>query len=213
MKWDEFREDVRGTIGVPNRRTIFRIVLLVTAFLILVLLGLAILQYVFPGADEAAERLAEDYSNHAYLVVFLLTLVGSATIFLPAPNMGIVILLISLLDLNPGWVAVVAAIGGSLGEISGYIAGYLGRAVIAPEHTERYQTAEKWMHRYGGWGIAVFAFCPFLIFDLAGIAGGALKYPVGRFLLFCFIGRLPRSFIECYLGASLMDLVLDIVGF
>jgi len=213
MKWSEFFEDVRGTIAMPNRRTLLRIGLLVAAFLVLVVLGLVILQYIFPGADEAAQRLAENYSNHAYLAVFLLTLGGSATIFLPAPGMAIVILLISLLDLNPGWVAVVAAIGGSLGEISGYIAGYLGRAAIAPEHTERYQIAERWMNRYGGLGIAAFAFCPFLIFDLVGIAGGALRYPVGKFLLFCFIGRLPRSFIECYLGLSLMDLVLDVVGF
>ena len=36
--------------------------------------------------------------------------------------------------------------------------------------------------------------------DLAGIAAGALRFPFRKFLLACFAGRLPRSFIEAYLG-------------
>jgi uncharacterized membrane protein YdjX (TVP38/TMEM64 family) len=65
------------------------------------------------------------------------------------------------------------------------------------------------MKRYGGVAIFVFAFLWILPFDLIGIAAGVLKYSIERFLLFCWLGRLPRSLIECYIycytGTALFD--------
>lgn len=56
------------------------------------------------------------------------------------------------------------------------------------------------MKQHGSVTLALFAFMPFLLFDLPGIAAGALRFPFWKFLLACFAGRLPRSFIESYLG-------------
>ena len=64
------------------------------------------------------------------------------------------------------------------------------------------------MKRHGGWAIFLFALFPFLIFDFVGIAAGMLRYPVRKFILYCWLGRLPRAFIECYVGATLLELVL-----
>jgi len=112
----------------------------------------------------------------AYLVVFTVTLLSSATIIFPAP--GVVVLMAAAAKWNPAIVAIVASIGGTLGELTGYYAGYFGRKILVTEYRAGYERAVGWMNRYGLWTTAVFAFVPVLIFDLVGLAAGALKLPI-----------------------------------
>jgi len=144
------------------------------------------------------ERPLEEYSFYAYVAVFLITLISSATVLVPAP--GLAFVLAAAAKWNPAVVAVMASLGSTLGEISAYYVGYGGRRLIRPERSQYFQRAEQWMKRYGSVTIFFFAFIPFLMFDLAGIAAGALRLPVWKFLLACWLGRVPRSFLECYLG-------------
>ena len=48
-----------------------------------------------------------------------------------------------------------------------------------------------WIGRYGLAGILVLAFIPNPLFDIAGIASGALEIPWWQFLLACAAGRDP----------------------
>jgi len=107
------------------------------------------------------------------------------------------------------WVALAASLGGTLGEITAYYVGYGGQKFVAPESSQRYKMVEGWMNRYGGFAITIFAFLPMFIFDFVGIAAGALKYPLSKFLLFCYAGRVPRAFIEAYFGAELFKLAIS----
>lgn len=141
----------------------------------------------------------------AYLVVFVISLLSSATIVFPAP--GVAVLMAAAAKWNPAIVAIVASIGGTLGELTGYYAGRLGRRIIITEYQAGYEKAVGWMNRYGLWSIAVFAFVPVLIFDLVGLAAGALKLPVWKFLLACWGGRIARSFVEAYFGATVIPLI------
>ena len=157
--------------------------------------------------------LLEDYSGFpldyfaplAYLVVFGVSLLSSATIVFPAP--GVAILMAAAAKWNPVTVALVASVGSTLGELTGYYAGHLGRKIIVTEYRERYERAVGWMNRYGLWAIFAFAFIPVLIFDLVGLAAGALRLPVWKFLLACWGGRILRSFIEAYVGAGAIPLI------
>ena len=144
------------------------------------------------------ERPLEEYSFYAYIAVFLVALISSATVFVPAP--GLAFILAAAAKWNPAIVAVAASLGSSLGEISAYYVGHWGRRVARLEGSQYYQRATQWMRRYGIFTITFFAFVPFLMFDLAGIAAGALRMPLRTFLLGTYMGRLPRSFLECYLG-------------
>jgi uncharacterized membrane protein YdjX (TVP38/TMEM64 family) len=40
------------------------------------------------------------------------------------------------------------------------------------------------------------------LFDLAGAAAGALKMPLQKFLLWCWLGETVKMFIFAYAGAS-----------
>lgn len=147
----------------------------------------------------------EGFAWLAYLFVFAVTLLGSCTIIFPLPGMAIAIA--AATKWNPAIVAVVGSIGSTLGELTGYYAGYVGRKIIVTEYREGYERAVAWMDRYGLWTIFVFALVPVLIFDLVGLAAGALRLPVRKFLLACWGGRLIRSFVEVYLGVGVIQLI------
>lgn len=145
------------------------------------------------------------YALLAYLIVFAVTLLSSCTILFPAPGVAFVMAAASIW--NPAIVAIVAAVGGSLGELTAYYAGYLGKKIMIDEQMAAYRWAKSWMDRYGILAVFLFALIPMLLFDLVGIVAGALRLPVCKFYLACLAGRIPRSFIETYIGAGIIPLI------
>ena len=147
----------------------------------------------------------EQFSLLAYLVVFGATFLSSCTILFPAPGMAII--MAAAAKWNPAIVALVASVGGSLGELTAYYAGYLGKKMIIDEHRSAYRRAASWTDRYGIWAVFFFSLIPVLIFDLVGLVAGALRLPVWKFMLACWAGRVPRSFVEAYVGAGVIPLI------
>jgi membrane protein YqaA with SNARE-associated domain len=147
----------------------------------------------------------KQFAPLAYLIVFGATFLSSCTILFPAPGMAIV--MAAAATWNPVIVAIVASIGGTLGELTAYYAGYLGKKIIINENQAGYKWAVSWMNKYGMWAVFLFALIPMLLFDLVGMAAGALKFPVWKFVLACWGGRIPRSFVEAYVGAGVIPLI------
>ncbi len=147
-------------------------------------------------------RPLQEYALYAYVGVFIITTLNSATIIFPAPGMALVLSAAS--TWNPIWIALAASLGGSLGELTGYLVGRAGKNVVIPEQSAVYQRAEGWMRQHGAWVISFLAGVPLAPFDIVGLVAGGLRYPVGKFLLFCWFGRIPRTFVEVYFGASLL---------
>ena len=201
MKFREFMAELREALTVSTRGSLLKAILLLVAIL-LVAVGLSlVLNHYLP------EEKLEPYAKHGYLAVFLVMFVSSLSIVLPIPGTVVLITAAGMGTWSLPLLALVASVGGALGEISGYLVGYGGRAFIAPEQTERYRIAEGLMQRWGGLAIFAFALVPFLIFDFVGIAAGVFRYPVKKFLLYAWLGRLPRSLIEVYVGKSLLDAI------
>ena len=144
----------------------------------------------------------KQYDILAYLIVFGVTFLSSCTIVLPAPGAAIVIAAASVW--NPVIVALVASVGSTLGETTGYYAGYIGKKIIIDEQNPTYKRAASWMNRYGIWTVLVIAAIPLVLFDVIGLIAGALRLPLWKFLLACWIGRIPKAFLEAYIGAGLL---------
>jgi membrane protein YqaA with SNARE-associated domain len=126
-----------------------------------------------------------ELGNWGYLGAFLIGLVGNATIILPMPSL---LLLFALgATFNPVLVGLTGAAGGAIGELSGYILGYSGHGFI--KNNRLYVKAETWMKRFGSATVFVFAIAPVLPIDVAGIASGALRFPIWKFLAACFSGK------------------------
>ena len=77
--------------------------------------------------------------------------------------------------------------GGSLGVLSGYVLGRSGRGFT---RNHRFLAkSEEWMKKRGLITVFLFSLLPFLPFDIVGIIAGALRFPIWKFLLACFIGK------------------------
>jgi uncharacterized membrane protein YdjX (TVP38/TMEM64 family) len=147
--------------------------------------------FIFSIRDQA-----EGFAAYGYPGIFLATLLASATVLLPMPGLAIVFAMASVF--NPVGVIIAAASGAALGELSGYLAGFSGQAVI--ERMDVYERILPWIDRYGILTILVLGAIPNPFFDLAGIAAGAAKIPLGRFLLACWGGQLIKMTAVAYTG-------------
>jgi membrane protein DedA with SNARE-associated domain len=107
---------------------------------------------------------------------------------------------------NPFAVGLAAGAGGALGEISGYLAGFSGQAVI--ERIDIYERMVLWMTRNGNLTILLLAAMPNPFFDLTGIAAGALKMPVVRFLFWAFLGITLKMTLFAFLGSASLNLLI-----
>lgn len=141
----------------------------------------------------------------AYLIVFATSLAANLTIIAPVP-IGASIMVAAATHWNPVLIALSASIGGTLGELSGYYAGYLGKMAIS-EDVIGYERIEHWIQRYGVWAILLLALQPVLPFDVGGLIAGAAKMPVHKFLPALWAGRFPKYILLTYAGMGLIHFI------
>jgi uncharacterized membrane protein YdjX (TVP38/TMEM64 family) len=93
-----------------------------------------------------------------------------------------------------------AGAGATIGELSGYLAGFSGQGII--EDQKRYDQMVSWMEKNGPLTILVLAFIPNPLFDLAGMVAGALRMPVLRFMFWALIGKILKMVVFAYAGSG-----------
>ncbi|RME91259.1 MAG: DedA family protein [Anaerolineae bacterium] len=174
-----------------RRQTILRVAALLTA------LGLTI--YLISIREQARHLAAYGYPG-----IFLLALLSNATVLIPLPGLAVVFAMGSVF--HPVGVALAAGTGGALGELSGYLAGFGGQAVV--ERADIYNKIVPWVQRYGGPVILILAAIPNPFFDLVGIAAGALKIPLHKFLLWCWPGQIIKMLLFAYSGSLSINWLL-----
>lgn len=168
---------------------------------VIIVLGISVVIFVF--RDRFAELAAIGYPG-----IFTVSLLGNATIILPAPSLALVFAMGSALP--PVLVGLSAGIGEALGELTGYAAGVGGRGVI--EDQEMYARLKSWMQRRGGITIFALSAVPNPFVDLAGIAAGTLRYPLWRFLLFCWLGKTLKTILVAWAGAQSFNAIRPLLG-
>jgi membrane protein YqaA with SNARE-associated domain len=171
-----------------QRTTLLRIISLLAV--------IAISIWIFSIRDKAA-----DLAKFGYPGIFLISMLANATVLLPAPGVAVVFAMGAVF--NPFIVGIVAGVGGALGELSGYMAGYSGQAVIERGHI--YDRIKPYIEKYGAATIFVLAAIPNPFFDLGGMAAGALKMPIGTFLTWCILGKIIKMLVFAYAGAYSID--------
>jgi uncharacterized membrane protein YdjX (TVP38/TMEM64 family) len=157
---------------------------------------IALSVFVFSIRDQA-----EELAVYGYPGIFVLSFLAYATVLLPAPGVAVVFTMGSIF--NPVGVALAAGTGAALGELSGYLAGFSGQAVV--ERADMYERLTGWMKKNGSLTIFLLAAIPNPFFDLAGVAAGSLKMPVVRFFIFCWMGEVVKMAIFAFAGASTLN--------
>lgn len=124
--------------------------------------------------------------------IFIVNIVSSGTFVLPVPGLATVIVGGTLW--NPLLVALAGSTGAAIGEMTGYLVGMglygaIGRAL---SRNRWYAWIRGWMETRGMVAIFLFAAIPSPLFDVAGFAAGSMRYPVGRFLVACWLGKMVK---------------------
>lgn len=166
---------------------------------------IAITVFLFSVRDEVVT-----FARFGYPGIFIFTLLTYATVILPAPGATVIVIMGAVF--NPFWVGVVAGAGAALGELTGYAAGYSGRAVI--ENVRVYRRIRDWMQHSPGktfWGLILLSALPNPAFDVAGIAAGVLRVPLARFLGALLIGETIKMWLFAYGGAYSIEWVVRLI--
>jgi uncharacterized membrane protein YdjX (TVP38/TMEM64 family) len=139
------------------------------------------------------------FSSYSYLGLFVVSLVGNATVLLPVPSLAATFVAGSIF--NPVLAGFVSGAGMAVGELTGYLAGYGGTAIVDTKDRVLFQRLQKWMERNGSLTIFVLSAIPNPIFDLAGVAAGMSHFPVNRFLLASFLGKSVKGLVIALAGS------------
>jgi membrane protein YqaA with SNARE-associated domain len=163
----------------------------------------AIAGIVFLVAFNVAVFLAPiDYSaftSFAYLGAFVVTLLANALIAVPIPYIPIVVHIGATADL-PALVVFLAALGSVLGESVAFLAGRaeLGLVSEQPIYKRLHRVAQRPL--LAGAVLFAFAAIPNPVFDVGGLAAGAVGVPYRLFFSAVFAARLVRIAAIVWLG-------------
>jgi membrane protein YqaA with SNARE-associated domain len=172
----------------------------------------AIAGIVFLLAFNIAVFLAPiDYSaftSFAYLGAFIVTLLANALIVIPIPYVPIVAHIGATAGL-PWLVVVLGALGSVLGESVAFVAGRAELGLVSEQPI--YKRLHRVTQRPLLAGVILFAFAlpPNPLFDVGGLAAGAVGMPYRVFFTAVFAARLIRLAIIVWLGTLLGFVAVD----
>jgi membrane protein DedA with SNARE-associated domain len=155
--------------------------------------------------------------QYGYLGIFLISLLGAMSIFVPIPYTIVIFILGGLQDkagnwiFDPLWIAVAAGVGAAIGEFSGYLIGFGGRKVIGEKYKKKMDFLTKLFKKFGPIAIFVFALTP-LPDDLLFIPLGIMRYGLIRAFIPSLLGKFFSNLIIAYSGRLSLEIVNNIFG-
>jgi len=126
-----------------------------------------------------------------YSSIWLLAFVGAALVFVPVGALaGVCVAASPIADLNPFILGIVCGSAEAVGELTGYAAGVGGKVVF--NHNRFYLRFKSLFERYAGLTLFFGSIIPNPLFDVMGIAAGSILYPIRKFLLLVFLGKVIK---------------------
>lgn len=152
-------------------------------------IGIAIVIY-------ATRNMVQRYAHYGYLGVFVISVLGNATLIFPAPSFTVVAFGAVL---NPYLVGILAGCGAAVGEMTGYTLGR-GMSPNLDENAaglgEKQMQWLRWLRpKFQRWGVIVIfvlAAIPNPIFDMGGILAGMARMRWWKFLTAAALGKTVR---------------------
>lgn len=155
----------------------------------------------------------QDAEAMGYLGLVLSCAISSISILIPTSSTLIVLAAASVL--NPWLCAILGGLGVAVGEQASYICGRIG-TIGFQKSGVREQKLVRWLYRNEGVTVFLFALIPLPVFDLVGIAAGALRMPWLRYSIAAVAGKIARFLILLlilkYILPSYVQLIPGEVG-
>lgn len=145
-----------------------------------------------------------------YFGIFISSFIGSATIILPVPSFVLVFALGT--TMNPWLVAISAAAGNVLGELTGYAIGVGGGKLIETRYEKGIKKYSKYFEdKKSFFLIVLFAATP-LPDDIIGVVAGIFRYNIKKFMAASFIGKFMMNCALAWAGYYGAKWVLTMFG-
>lgn len=149
--------------------------------------------------------------QYGYFGVFLMSLLGSMSIFFPIPYTVVIFTLGTVEAFNPLLIALASGVGSAVGEFSGYLLGLGGRKIISEKSKRKMDFLLKVFGKFGPLAIFLFALTP-LPDDLLFIPLGVMRYNLLKAFIPALIGKLCMSLIIVYSAHFTIGIIREIFG-
>lgn len=154
-------------------------------------------------------------TTYGYIGLFAISLVSAASIVMPMPGAAAIAGAGALLDPILGipvpiLVGVVAGPAETLGELTGYAAGYGGSGLF--RERSFYPRVKEWMERRGIITVFFLSSFPNPLVDVAGVAAGAVHMRLSRFFLGVLAGKTLKNIYLAAGGLASAELVRRLFG-
>jgi len=151
-----------------------------------------------------------------YIGVLVISLAGALSIFVPVPD-TIAVFTLAGLKAGMSWVfepillAFAAAIGGAIGNLSGYLLGLGSRKAITGRFRKNVDFLAKILNRFGALAIFAFALTP-LPDDLVFIPLGVRRYNPIKAVVSAMIGKFLFCLTVAYGARLSMGIIVSMLG-
>ena len=193
-----------------------RVALLAGILLVGAVAALAVVPFIVDVDNDTVK-------SFGYPGIFLVNMFGTGAVFVPVPGLtlGGQVLIVEgprSLGLHPVGVVALGSLGMTVGEVTGYVAGRLGRRVSEAEQVSVRggigrrlrrvgRLIDRLMARYGVATLFVLSAIPNPIFEIAGVTAGAVRMSIWRFLVAVGMGKTVRVIILVIIGDAFLDLL------
>lgn len=165
--------------------------------------------------ENALQQFAEWMQNfsmqYGYFGVFLMSLLGSTSIFFPIPYTVVLFTLGSIEAFNPILIALASGLGSAIGEFSGYLLGLGGRKIISDKSKRNVEFLLRVFGKYGPLATFIFALTP-LPDDLLFIPLGMMRYSFLKAFIPALAGKICMSLIIVYSARFTLGIIREIFG-
>jgi membrane protein DedA with SNARE-associated domain len=155
-------------------------------------------------------------THYGYLGVFLISLVGAVSIFVPIPVAVVTFTLGGLKSggawvFEPVFIAVAAGLGSATGEFSAYLVGLGGRKAIGERYKRKMDVLARVLKKWGMLVVFIFSLTP-LPDDLVFIPLGVMRYSVSRIFAAALLGKFVMNLIVAYAGRYSLQAISGVFG-
>jgi membrane protein YqaA with SNARE-associated domain len=151
-----------------------------------------------------------------YIGVLVISLAGALSIFVPVPD-TIAVFTLAGLKAGASWVfeplllALAAAIGGAIGNLSGYLLGLSSGKAITGRFRKNVDFLAKILNRFGALAIFAFALTP-LPDDLVFIPLGVRRYNPIKAVVSAMMGKFLFCLTVAYGARLSIGIIVDMLG-
>jgi len=145
-------------------------------------------------------ELYANLANLGYIGIFIISALGTSSIFLNAAYYSLIYAMGATPIYNPILLIISSSFGAALGDFVSYIIGFGASKLIKnTKYFKLFEFAQKWFKKSSFLTILFFTLTP-LPDDIVGVVAGSAHYKKKKFYFACLIGKLIQTTLIIYAG-------------